>query len=267
MAVPTVTAPGAKVTPATPCSRNHPARRHSLATTPRPPREVRIVGHQHAACKRGGAASSFSPFTISVIWRSWPSVSPWRRQMAECDRSIGRGAFAQGGEDGNCGQLARLPRQQVALEDVAEQVFVQVPINDGGQRRHSPSWAHRQGRRSAFRAAPRRGCACRGCRRRACASRPTVSAMPRALRSSSTCMRGLQTTQAAGKAAVGIGVHHHFLGLVHSHPAVQPAGKGGPEVLQGACGGGGGDGYDALLAEAQRVGQRGPQGGRTGRIT
>lgn len=42
---------------------------------------------------------------------------------------------------------------------------------------------------------------------------------------------------------------------------VQPVGKGGPEVLQGACGGGGGDGYDALLAEAQRVGQRGPQGG------
>lgn len=76
---------------------------------------------------------------------------------------------------------------------------------------------------------------------------------------------GLQTTQAAGKAAVGIGVHHHFLGLVHSHPpAVQPAGKGGPEVLQGACGGGGGDGYDALLAEAQRVGQRGPQGGAQG---
>lgn len=55
-------------------------------------------------------------------------------------------------------------------------------------------------------------------------------------------------------------MHHHFLGLVHSHPAVQPAGKGGPEVLQGACGGGGGDGYDALLAEAQRVGLRGPQG-------
>ncbi len=76
--------------------------------------------------------SFFSPFTIFVIWRSWPSVSPWRRQMAECDRSIGRGAFAQGGEDGNCGQLALLPRQQVALEDVAEQVFVQVPINDGG---------------------------------------------------------------------------------------------------------------------------------------
>ena len=59
-------------------------------------------------------------------------MRPWRRQMAECDRSIGRGAFAQGGEDGNCGQLALLPRQQVALEDVAEQVFVQVPINDGG---------------------------------------------------------------------------------------------------------------------------------------
>lgn len=174
--------------------------RAGIALQPRPaPREVRIVGHQHAACK-GGAASSFSPFTISVIWRSWPSVSPWRRQMAECDRSIGRGAFAQGGEDGNCGQLALLPRQQVALEDVAEQVFVQVPINDGGQRRHSPSWAHRQGRRSAFRAAPRRGCACRGCRRRGDASRPTVSAMPRALRSSSTCMGGgLQTTQAAGK--------------------------------------------------------------------
>ena len=55
-------------------------------------------------------------------------------------------------------------------------------------------------------------------------------------------------------------MHHHFLCLVHSHPAVQPAGKGGPEVLQAACGGGGGDGYDALLAEAQRVGQRGPQG-------
>lgn len=53
--------------------------------------------------------------------------------MAECDRSIGRGTFAQGGEDGNCGQLALLPRQQVALEDVAEQVFVQVPINDGGK--------------------------------------------------------------------------------------------------------------------------------------
>ena len=84
-------------------------------------------------------------------------MSPWRRQMAECDRSIGRGAFAQGDEDGNCGQLALLPRQQVALEDVAEQVFVQVPINDGGQRRHSPSWAHRRGRRSAFRAAPRAG--------------------------------------------------------------------------------------------------------------
>ena len=82
---------------------------------------------------KGGAASFFSPFTISVIWRSWPSVSPWRRQMAECDRSIGRGAFAQGDEDGNCGQLALLPRQQVALEDVAEQVFVQVPISDGGK--------------------------------------------------------------------------------------------------------------------------------------
>lgn len=81
-------------------------------------------------------------------------------------------------------------------------------------------------------------------------------------------MRGAANHASCGKAAVGIGVHHHFLGLVHSQPPpVQPAGKGGPEVLQGACGGGGGDGYDALLAEAQRVGQRGPQGGRTGRIT
>lgn len=88
----------------------------------------------------------------------------------------------------------------------------------GGQRRHSPSWAHRQGRRSAFRAAPRRGCACRGCRRRGDASRPTVSAMPLALRSSSTCMRGAANHASCGKAAVGIGVHHHFLGLVHSQP-------------------------------------------------
>lgn len=125
--------------------------RAGIALQPRlaPPAKFGLSGISMPRAK-GGAASSFSPFTISVIWRSWPSVSPWRRQMAECDRSIGRGAFAQGGEDGNCGQLALLPRQQVALEDVAEQVFVQVPINDGGQRRHSPPWAHRQGRPRLF---------------------------------------------------------------------------------------------------------------------
>lgn len=33
---------------------------------------------------KGGAASSFSPFTISVIWRSWPSVSP----LAQADGGV-----------------------------------------------------------------------------------------------------------------------------------------------------------------------------------
>lgn len=183
--------------------------------------------------------------------------------MAECDRSIGRGAFAQGGEDGNCGQLALLPRQQVALEDVAEQVFVQVPINDGGKGGIARLGRIGRGAAQLFEQLRARMCLSR-LSQTGDASRPTVSAMPRALRSSSTCMRGSANHASCGKAAVGIGVRHHFLGLVHSHPPVQPAGKGGPEVLQGACGGGGGDGYDALLAEAQRVGQRGPQGGAQG---
>lgn len=183
--------------------------------------------------------------------------------MAECDRSIGGGAFAQGGEDGNCGQLALLPRQQVALEDVAEQVFFQVPINDGDK-----GGIARLGRIGGDAAQLLEQLRAAGVLVAAVADRRRVA--PHSVGDAPRFAlvehlhEGLQTTQAAGKAAVGIGVHHHFLGLVHSHPAVQPAGKGGPQVLQGACGGGGGDGYDALLAEAQRVGLRGPQGGAQG---
>ena len=119
--------------------------------------------------------------------------------MAECDRSIGRGAFAQGGEDGNCGQLALLPRQQVALEDVAEQVFVQVPINDGGQGGIARPVRIGRGAAQLFEQLRAAGvlvaAVADGATRRA----PQCRRCSTLLRSSSTCMRGAANHASCGE--------------------------------------------------------------------
>ena len=65
--------------------------------------------------------------------------------------------------------------------------------------------------------------------------------------------KGLQGTQAAGKAAISISMYQYFFNLVHGHSVVQPASKGGFQILQVAGGGIGGNGNDALLAETERV--------------
>ena len=65
--------------------------------------------------------------------------------------------------------------------------------------------------------------------------------------------KGLQGTQAAGKAAISISMYQYFFNLVHGHSVIQPAGKGGFQILQVAGGGIGGNGNDALLAETERV--------------
>lgn len=172
--------------------------------------------------------------------------------MAECDRSIGRGAFAQGGEDGNCGQLALLPRQQVAFEDVAEQVLLQVLLDDGSKGGISRLGSILRRTAQLFEQLRATGVLVAAVADGRCVTSHEVGDALR-LALVQYLHEGLQGAKAAGKAAIGIGVYQYFFHLVHRHAVVQPTGEGCLEVFQIACGSVGGNGYDALLAGAQRV--------------
>ena len=65
---------------------------------------------------------------------------------------------------------------------------------------------------------------------------------------------GLQGTQAARKATIGVGVDQHLTDFIYSQPVVQSCGKGGFQVLQIAPARAGGDFHDGLLTQGQPVG-------------
>ena len=201
----------------------------------------------------------FISLTISVIWRSCFSVMPWRRQMAECERSIGSTPSPKAARMDTVASSRSCHVSRSALEDVAEQVLFQVLLDDGGK--GGVSGLGSILRRTAqlfeqFRTAGVLVAAVTDGRY------VTSYGVDDALRLAFVqhLHEGLQTTQAAGKTTISIGMYQYFFNLVYRHVAVQTAGKGSLQVLQIASGGIGSNGYDALLAEAQRVCLLCPQG-------